>query len=58
VLGGPHIASLGYGFVIVPIGINSLVLVLAALAYNNATGRSYPRTAPMRRSIPIRRQFS
>lgn len=45
VLGGPHIASLGYGFVIVPIGINSLVLVAAALAYNNATGRSYPHRA-------------
>ena len=45
VLGGPHIASLGYGFVFVPIGINSLVLVATALAYNNATGRSYPHRA-------------
>jgi CBS domain-containing membrane protein len=45
VLGGPHILALGYGFVLVPIGINSLALVLAALIYNNLTGRSYPHRA-------------
>jgi CBS domain-containing membrane protein len=45
VLGGPHIASLGYGFVLIPIGLNSLALVVAALVYNNATGRSYPHHA-------------
>jgi CBS domain-containing membrane protein len=45
VLGGPHIAALGYGFILVPVGLNSLLLTLAAIAYNNATGRSYPHHA-------------
>ncbi|HZU63793.1 MAG TPA: HPP family protein [Novosphingobium sp.] len=45
VLGGPQVAALGYGFVAVPVAINTLVLTLAALAYNNATGRSYPHRA-------------
>jgi CBS domain-containing membrane protein len=45
VLGGPHVASLGYGFLLVPIGINTLAILLVALAYNNATGRSYPHHA-------------
>jgi CBS domain-containing membrane protein len=42
VLGGPHITALGYGFVVVPVALNSLVLTTAAILYNNATGRSYP----------------
>ncbi len=45
VLGGPHIVALGYGFVWVPVGLNSLLLTLGAIAYNNATGRSYPHHA-------------
>jgi CBS domain-containing membrane protein len=45
VLGGPHIAALGYGFVLVPVGLNSLLMVMAAIAYNNVTGRSYPHHA-------------
>ncbi|HTQ71083.1 MAG TPA: HPP family protein [Acidocella sp.] len=45
VLGGPHIAALGYGFVLVPVGINSVLLSLVAIVYNNVTGRSYPHRA-------------
>ncbi len=45
VLGGPHIMALGYGFVLVPVGLNSLLLTLGAIAYNNATGHSYPHHA-------------
>ncbi|HYP64542.1 MAG TPA: HPP family protein, partial [Acidocella sp.] len=45
VLGGAHITALGYGFALVPVGLNSLLLVVAAIAYNNATGRSYPHHA-------------
>lgn len=45
VLGGPHIAASGYAFVLVPVGLNSLLLVIVALVYNNATGRSYPHHA-------------
>ncbi|HTQ70339.1 MAG TPA: HPP family protein [Acidocella sp.] len=45
VLGGPHVTQLDYGFVLAPVGLNSLVLVLAALLYNNATRHSYPHHA-------------
>jgi len=42
VLGGPVIHAMGYNFVLIPVGINSTLLLLAALFYNNATGRRYP----------------
>lgn len=45
VLGGPVISGLGYQFVLIPVGINSVLLALFALAYNNATGRRYPHAA-------------
>lgn len=45
VLGGPQVLALGYGFVLVPVLLNSVLLVLAALAYNHATGLSYPHNA-------------
>ena len=45
VLGGPHIAMLGYEFVIVPVALNSVLLLTIALVYNNATQRSYPHHA-------------
>jgi CBS domain-containing membrane protein len=45
VIGGPHIVGSGYGFVLVPVLLNSVLLVLAALAYNNATRRTYPHRA-------------
>ena len=55
VLGGPHILAAGYGFVVVPVLLNSALLTLAALAYNNATGRSYPHRphAPVHPHPPI-----
>ena len=52
VLGGPAIHDLGYGFVLWPVGANSLLLLAAALLFNNLTGRPYPHpglaTAPGR----------
>jgi CBS domain-containing membrane protein len=46
VLGGPAIKAAGYGFALWPVGLNSLLLLLAALAFNNLTGRRYPHPAP------------
>lgn len=46
VLGGPAVHALGYGFVVLPVAINSLLLLLTALFFNNATGRRYPHLAP------------
>lgn len=48
VLGGPAIADMGYGFVLFPVGINSLILLSIALIYNNATHRSYPHHAKLK----------
>ncbi|GJE54805.1 Inosine-5'-monophosphate dehydrogenase [Methylobacterium thuringiense] len=48
VLGGPAIRDLGYGFVLWPVGLNSALLLVSALVFNNLTGRSYPHVAPGR----------
>jgi CBS domain-containing membrane protein len=42
VLGGPAIHAMGYNFVLMPVLLNSVLLLSAALFYNNATGRRYP----------------
>ncbi|HZX29484.1 MAG TPA: HPP family protein [Telluria sp.] len=42
VLGGPAVQAAGYAFILTPVLSNSLLLVAAALLYNNATGRRYP----------------
>ena len=42
VLGGPAVQAMGYDFVLLPVGLNSVLLLLAALFFNNATGRRYP----------------
>ena len=45
VLGGPAVHAMGYDFVLVPVALNSLLLLLTALFFNNATGRRYPHSA-------------
>ena len=45
VLGGPAISALGYSFIILPVAINSFILLAVALIYNNATRRVYPHPA-------------
>lgn len=42
VLGGPAIHAAGYQFVLMPVALNSVLLVAVALFFNNATGRRYP----------------
>lgn len=42
VLGGPQIHAAGFGFVVTPVALNTLLLLVAAVVYNNATGRRYP----------------
>ena len=42
VLGGPVVHNLGYSFVLWPVGLNSLLIVVVAIVYNNLTGRQYP----------------
>jgi CBS domain-containing membrane protein len=46
VLGGPAVHAAGYQFVLLPVGINSVLLLLVALLYHAATRHSYPHVAP------------
>lgn len=51
ILGGQTVLDAGFGFVFVPVLLNSFILMLVALIYNNATGHSYPHRAhPARHS--------
>jgi CBS domain-containing membrane protein len=45
VLGGAPIHALGFGFLLAPIGINSILLLAVALLFNNATRHRYPHSA-------------
>ena len=42
VLGGPAIHAAGFTFAFLPVCLNSTLIVLAALVFNNLTGRRYP----------------
>ncbi|KAF1045073.1 MAG: hypothetical protein GAK35_01527 [Herbaspirillum frisingense] len=42
VLGGPVVHEMGYAFVLAPVALNSVLLLLTALFFNNASGRRYP----------------
>ncbi|MDT6960761.1 MULTISPECIES: HPP family protein [unclassified Cupriavidus] len=46
VFGGPAVQALGFGFVVIPVAINSALLLLTALAFNNFTRRRYPHRPP------------
>lgn len=42
VIGSPGIHAAGYGFAFVPVGANSVMLLLVAIAFHRLTGGSYP----------------
>ncbi len=42
VLGGPAVHEAGYAFVLWPVGVNTVLLLITAVIYNNLTGRRYP----------------
>ena len=46
VIGGPAIATAGYGFALVPVALNSLVLVAAAWAFHRVSDHAYPHRVP------------
>ena len=51
VLGGPAVTASGYHFVLMPVALNSMVLMLAAIAFNNATRRVYPHPQQPRPNV-------
>ncbi len=55
VLGGTSVHGLGYWFVLAPVGLNSLALLLSALAYHRATGHRYPHRAVFAAAAAARR---
>ena len=52
VLGGAAVHGAGWSFVFWPVGLNSALLVLAALLYNNLSGRRYPHHQRLVQSNP------
>ena len=42
VLGGADIHALGFSYALFPVGINSLVLIITAMVFNNLTRHPYP----------------
>ncbi|WP_354686001.1 HPP family protein [Cupriavidus necator] len=46
VFGGPAVSALGFGFVVVPVLFNSMLMLLMALAFNNLSQRRYPHRPP------------
>ncbi|OHT18271.1 HPP family protein [Edaphosphingomonas haloaromaticamans] len=51
VIGGPAIWAAGWSFALVPVGLNSAILLAIAWAFNNATRHRYPhRVAPPSRN--------
>ena len=53
VLGGRAIQDLGYGYVLWPVGANTVLLLAVALVFNNLAGRSYPHR-PLGASLETR----
>ena len=42
VLGGAQVRAAGYGFIVSPVALNTALLLLMAVLYNNLVGRRYP----------------
>ncbi len=42
VIGGPSVAAAGYSFALMPVAVNSVLLVILGLAFHGLTRRSYP----------------
>ena len=52
VIGGEQNHALGYGFVLAPVLLNSLLMVAVAVWYNRAVGRRYPHSQQMQLPHP------
>ncbi len=52
VIGGPAVHAAGWSFAFGPVLIDSLLLVAAAIAYNNLTGRRYPHSQVVTHANP------
>lgn len=54
VVGGPAVLGAGYGFALVPVGLNAVLLMLAGVAFHRLSGHSYPhRPVPAAAQAPV-----
>ena len=53
VLGGASITQLGYNFVLFPVLLNSCLLLILAIVFNNLVGRKYPHHASAASATPV-----
>ena len=58
VLGGPAITGLGYGFVIAPVGVGTVLLLAIAWGFHRFSGHSYPHAAIPLGKTPGRADFA
>ncbi|MFC0252763.1 HPP family protein [Massilia consociata] len=49
VLGGAAVHDAGFWFALMPVGLNSVLMVLGALVWNNLSGHRYPHVQPVAR---------
>jgi len=54
VLGGPEVRAAGFGFVLAPVALNTVLLLVVAVLWNNATGRRYPHGQQLEPARPHR----
>lgn len=47
VIGGPAVASAGYAFAFIPVGVNAMILTAAGLLFHRLSGHSYPHRAAL-----------
>ncbi len=52
VVGGPVIAGAGYSFALMPVGLNTMLMLMAALLFNNLARHRYPHFADVRHDNP------
>lgn len=57
VIGGPAVTAAGFGFALVPVGVNAVILTLAGLVFHRLSGHSYPHRAvvPPARAVEVER---
>ena len=54
VLGGAEVHAAGFGFVLAPVALNTVLLLATAVLYNRATGRPYPHAQQAEAAHPHR----
>lgn len=58
VLGGTAVHGAGFGFALMPVGVNSVLMVLGAVAWNNLNGHRYPHLQPAARPPEAKAGFA